>query len=484
MLYFTSLSSPLYPFNTWVDANAFFTVGKSMFNGIVPYRDIFEQKGIILYLVYGIGYLISNRDFLGVFILEVISWTVTLYYLSKITNLFMDNKYNYVLLPIFTALATTCESFVQGGSAEEFCFPYMVISLFYMIKYFKDGKIKRKEFMIIGVMAGIVLLIKYTILGLWIGFIMAIVIMSIRKKQILKMIREVSYFLLGMLTPVLITLIYFLLVGGLKEFIDVYFVVNMTMYGNTSANIVMRLFYMLNILFSSAAYNNFIVIFLLLVYPLMVRHLNLRNGKWGMVMLLVGQLIGIYWGMMPMGYYFLPILVLEYLSLVGLMLVFERYVPKLALAFKRGIVILIVILCIIGGICGANYKNLRGTKKEDLFQYKFAEVINKEAHPTLINIGFLDGGIYTVTWIIPNTYFFEQQNLNYERFPYNRDAFGEYIRNKKTMFVVYCFVNEGRRKNDWAGVEEDLFVNYDLIDTERYLDEGHYSIAYLFKVKE
>ena len=43
-----SKNSPLYPYNDWVDGNAFFTMGKGMFNGKVPYKDLFEQKWNIL----------------------------------------------------------------------------------------------------------------------------------------------------------------------------------------------------------------------------------------------------------------------------------------------------------------------------------------------------------------------------------------------------------------------------------------------------
>ena len=71
-LMLASKNSFLYPFNDWVDANAFFTVGKSMFHGIVPYKDLFEQKGPLLYFIYGIASIISFKSFLGVFILEVL----------------------------------------------------------------------------------------------------------------------------------------------------------------------------------------------------------------------------------------------------------------------------------------------------------------------------------------------------------------------------------------------------------------------------
>ena len=70
-----SRGSPLYPFNNWNDANCFFTTGKAMFSGKVVYRDIYEQKGILLYFLYGLCYLVSNKTFLGVYILEVLCLT-------------------------------------------------------------------------------------------------------------------------------------------------------------------------------------------------------------------------------------------------------------------------------------------------------------------------------------------------------------------------------------------------------------------------
>ena len=49
ILLFCSQNSPLYPMNDWVDVNAFFTVGKGMMNGLVPYKDLFEQISLPLY---------------------------------------------------------------------------------------------------------------------------------------------------------------------------------------------------------------------------------------------------------------------------------------------------------------------------------------------------------------------------------------------------------------------------------------------------
>lgn len=61
-----------------------------MFNRLVTYKDLFEQKGPLLYLIYGIGYLIENDGFIDVFNLEIISMTSIGYYLYKISCLYLN----------------------------------------------------------------------------------------------------------------------------------------------------------------------------------------------------------------------------------------------------------------------------------------------------------------------------------------------------------------------------------------------------------
>ena len=94
-----SLSSPLYAFNTWVDANCFMTVGKSMLYGLVPYRDLYEQKGPLLYAMYALCYLISHRSFLGAWLLEAAAAFCFLLYACRCFLLFHEK-----LSPIFLFL--------------------------------------------------------------------------------------------------------------------------------------------------------------------------------------------------------------------------------------------------------------------------------------------------------------------------------------------------------------------------------------------
>ena len=48
-------------------------------NGQVLYRDVFDHKGPLLYLVYGIGWLLDHTGFFGVWLLEILAMTAFLY---------------------------------------------------------------------------------------------------------------------------------------------------------------------------------------------------------------------------------------------------------------------------------------------------------------------------------------------------------------------------------------------------------------------
>ena len=87
MLLFASQCSPLYPINLWDDANCLLTVGRVMRRGGVLYRDIYEQKGPLLYLIHALAACISDTSFWGVYVLEIPALTAALYAAYRLLRL-------------------------------------------------------------------------------------------------------------------------------------------------------------------------------------------------------------------------------------------------------------------------------------------------------------------------------------------------------------------------------------------------------------
>ena len=93
-----SKSSFLYPLNDWVDSNCFFTMGKGILHGKVPYRDLYDHKGPVLYFIHALAAMISSDSFLGVYFIEAAACFGFLFYSYKTLQLFTDNKRNILLI--------------------------------------------------------------------------------------------------------------------------------------------------------------------------------------------------------------------------------------------------------------------------------------------------------------------------------------------------------------------------------------------------
>ena len=124
---------------------------------------------------------------------------------------------------------------------------------------------------------------------------------------------------------------------------------------------------------------------------------------------------------------------------------------------------------------------MRFQNKNDLFQYQFAQTIQQYDNPTLVNMGFLDCGVFTMSNLLPSTYFFEKQNFSYQRFKENLDAFQTYIKEKRTLFIVYYTkikLDELQKK------EPLLFQNYELIEWKEQKFQNKIYVGYLFLRKD
>lgn len=89
-------SSPLYSVNISPDSNVMFTIGKSFWNGLMPYKNLFDQRGPLIYLINSIAALISYRSFTGIYIFESLLTFLDLMFIYKILNLKFDSFISFI----------------------------------------------------------------------------------------------------------------------------------------------------------------------------------------------------------------------------------------------------------------------------------------------------------------------------------------------------------------------------------------------------
>lgn len=465
-LFIRTKCSPLYPFNDWVDVNAFFTMGKSMLNGKIPYRDLFEQKGPLLYLIYGIGSLISARSFLGIFILETISFTLFLYFCYKCTHLVVQNRLSLLSIPLMAFLVLNVRNFADGGSAEEFCLPFLMISIYHLIKIFREEtptKTNPRIFLLNGFITGCVICIKYSLLGFWIGWIIALGIFFLLKKKVFYAMYVFLLFMAGTALAITPWIIYFTFHQSLSEFFNTYFLFNFKYYKNEMS--ILRCFRFIarqiydgsidKILFSLIELSGGIM--------LLFSSVILKNafGKTALVLSFILLVFSVYGGgVSHLYYYFIltPFVIFGVITLI-------HYMSHIIGNRNISIPFLILIIILAFSTYHINYnKKLVKQKKENLFQYRFAQIISKTQNASLLNYGSLDVGLYTTTGIIPNCRYFELQNIEYAKYPLNLDEQNRYIREHRVDYVIVRY----DERSDLS-----IFKNwYDLVAKQKQLTSG------------
>lgn len=234
MITICSTCSFLFATNSWIDANCIFTTARSVFHGRVLYRDVMDHKGFYIYVINMLGYLLSRRSFFGMYLVEILFFSVFLYFSYRSLRIYVSRQTAYRLLPLLAVVAAACNSFDQGLSAEEYVLPMAAASIYFMLRYLAsdcdEAQMSRGILLANGSLAGIVLWMKYTMLGLWFGFMAMVFFLMLSKKQVKRAFLSCLVFLGGMAIATIPVLLYFGINGALRDCWDIYFYGNIFVY--------------------------------------------------------------------------------------------------------------------------------------------------------------------------------------------------------------------------------------------------------------
>lgn len=434
-----SKSSPLYPLNDWVDSNCFLTVGKSMLHGKVPYRDLFEQKGPLLYMLHVFAAWISETSFLGVYFIEIIACCIFLYLGFKTMQLYRKGV-SALLNPILAAVVYSASCFCHGDSAEELCLPLLAYAIYVGLKGIRCGKVpSNTECLLVGVTSACVLWIKFSILGFYFGWICVPMILLIRNGKVKKLFQMIVFIAGGVLLASLPVLLYFGANHALGDLWTVYFYDNLFAYSSVSESTVS--FSLMNNLWTgiqNICNYNFIPMTIAAFGGLTMLK---KKGKTDFCFILasfIGTFLLVYIGGRAYKYYsfifsaFVPIGVVTAVESI-------RYCYKEYLHFRISNVnyrcrsILVSAICVVFLFVMCENTYLLHYKKIDMPQYQFAEMIEQVENATLLNYGFLDGGFYTTTGIVPNCRYFCKLNIELDAI---METQKEYVAQSLVDFVV------------------------------------------------
>lgn len=136
---FSTSTSPRY--NSWSDDSAIFqAVGKAWSEGLLPYVDIFENKGPLIFFIDAIGYMIAPR--VGIFLFQIPAMYLSMLLMWRALRLRLSCKATFVaamFIMIFYAAY-----YLDGNRTEEWSMPFLMAATYFFLRGLKnssDGKI-------------------------------------------------------------------------------------------------------------------------------------------------------------------------------------------------------------------------------------------------------------------------------------------------------------------------------------------------------
>lgn len=454
LLTLCSMCSPLYPLNIWADPNCLMTVGRAMKHGSVLYRDIYEQKGPLIYLIHMFAACITEKSFFGVFLFEIAAWTATLYAACQLIARRTGEWTARAGVALFAGLVMVCRSFVRGDSAEEFCLPFLMtaLTLFFRHAEQDDGPIPLRKMFVCGILAGCVATIKYSVLGLFLGLCATQAVLCIRRGGLRMLMASAGVFLAGMLIPILPWLVYFAVNGALSDAYLAYIYNNIFLYSAyTGVGLIQTL--------KTAARNNLFWAMLAAVGVICTLIRGRRSERIGVALMSACALASVFGLKVINVYYPLALCVFAPLGLRAILPWMERHMPRVSVMQTA----LCAVSMAIAVFCSPN-AFLRGVPLSELAQSKLAAMMEPGA--TILQYSYLDEGMHLLSGTLPQEKFFARLNVAYQPM---RDALDDAVRSKRPDYVFIT----------WRELPEE-FDGYTLVGYETGYDDNNRPIKQMY----
>jgi 4-amino-4-deoxy-L-arabinose transferase-like glycosyltransferase len=199
-----------YALDSWV----FRFVGDVMLKGGMPYRDTFDHKGPLLYLIQYLGMRISYWH--GIALLEILFLFATFLFFYLIARRFCGRITSFLVVLL-------CSSFLQnyfegGNITEEYSLPFIAAAILIFQDYFLQNRISRRRLFLCGLCFAAVLMLRPNMIGIWVGICIAVLCRCLRRKEYKSLFQFILWFVAGALFLILPILIWLAANGALRDF--------------------------------------------------------------------------------------------------------------------------------------------------------------------------------------------------------------------------------------------------------------------------
>jgi hypothetical protein len=201
-----------------INQGIYLYIGQRILDGAAPYRDVFDNKGPLLYLLNALGLGVANGSFWGVYVMEYFAFSVA-------TALgFVTLKRTMGLLAAAVGMlffVLLVNRILMGDTEEEYLIPIQWAVL-YVLTLKQPAAPSNRTYFLIGVLGSLPLFLKPTEVGLWGALVIVEIAIALSSRAALTCIKRLAALVAGGLLGSCAFLIYLASVGVLRAFVDQY----------------------------------------------------------------------------------------------------------------------------------------------------------------------------------------------------------------------------------------------------------------------
>ena len=225
VLFFVSIDSYTHNLLGRTESAFLFTGGKAWMNGMIPYCDFGGSRGPLLWLIYGIGYLISPFNYTGIFWLSFLMYAVIYYYIYRTAYIFLKDDYRSILCTILLTLSFFNPWFHYEMRGEEWCLFFVTIALYKSCSMIYDKKSETKfkvSFFYLGICFAAITLIKISVAFMFSSIIVYCFYYIIQESK--SLLSTIGSFICGLLIILTPCFLYMSMEGNFAAFFHEYFI--------------------------------------------------------------------------------------------------------------------------------------------------------------------------------------------------------------------------------------------------------------------
>lgn len=365
----TSLHFALFPFSNQTpgtDSAVFLYIGRAMRGGALPYRDVFDHKGVLLYFIEYLGYCLGFGRRIGVWLLEVGHIFAAAWLCYKTARLFLPSR-SLSCLTVFLVYNLNARLFQGGNLTEEYALPWIALTVYIVLAYFVTGSYSPGSIVAIGLGFGAVFWLRVNMVGVWGALLLAVMLRFIRERDFASLLRCALLFLAGFALVSAPVLLYHLATGTLDEMLAYYFVFNFSYTASRAGAGIMpfaRSFW------SAAAVSGLLVLLSLALRP---RLTALWVNAFALLLSFLSASISgrsyLHYGLVCLPLFALP-------TALCVLPAWEKLTALTPALRRRGLVSALAALCLLSLLASPAYaawRSVRGAQADPLREYLLHE---------------------------------------------------------------------------------------------------------------